>query len=381
MKSFIHNLLYPKTSRLPWIDYARGIAILLVLYRHAFEGIKRAGVSVSDYHYMEIANIMSFGFRMPLFFIISGVFAGITLAKYGIKEFIHKKYKLILYPYLLWAAIQITVQLFFSDYVNAKRSLYDYLYILYSPQELEQFWYLYALFSITALYALLKVKLKIKPLVNLALGFSFYLISAYFTNQRIDTFFLHDIMHYYLFFAIGDVVSDFLRNRNNYRFFSSWGFFAILLPLFAIVQVFFLNANLSHNSHVYVQETLFLQYIAVAAVGSAFMLNLSFLLQRYNKAVWLQTIGSYSLYIFIMHVTITAACRILFVNLLHIESVPVIVFSAMTMGIILPVFFYRLCMQAGAWWLFSPERPATATQQQVPVKKVPATYALADKVA
>ena len=35
-----------KTSRLNWIDYARGIAIILICYRHVFEGSKEAGIPV-----------------------------------------------------------------------------------------------------------------------------------------------------------------------------------------------------------------------------------------------------------------------------------------------------------------------------------------------
>ena len=70
MKSAVkHN-----ANRYNWIDYARGIAIILVVYRHSFEGIKRAGFSTANYHFLEYANIIFFSFRMPLFFIVSGIF-------------------------------------------------------------------------------------------------------------------------------------------------------------------------------------------------------------------------------------------------------------------------------------------------------------------
>ena len=63
-----------KASRLNWIDYARGIAIILVCYRHVYEGSKEAGIPVKDYNFLEYANISLYSFRMPLFFIISGLF-------------------------------------------------------------------------------------------------------------------------------------------------------------------------------------------------------------------------------------------------------------------------------------------------------------------
>ena len=72
-----------KPVRLTWIDYAKGIAILLVIYRHVFEGIKLSGASIDGREFLEYANIFLFSFRMPLFFIISGVFISKSLGKKG----------------------------------------------------------------------------------------------------------------------------------------------------------------------------------------------------------------------------------------------------------------------------------------------------------
>src|ERR1700724_1835666 len=164
LKTLFNNIINNNKNRLAWIDYARGIAILLVLYRHVFEGIKESGINVKPWLTLEHANIIFFSFRMPLFFIVSGVFMGGSLFKRGLGGFILNKCKIILYPYALWAAIQITLQLLFSKYVNGGRDPGDYLYILYAPREIEQFWYLYALFNVTVLYAVVKAKFKLQPL-------------------------------------------------------------------------------------------------------------------------------------------------------------------------------------------------------------------------
>src|ERR1700753_786954 len=107
-----------KAERLTWIDYARGIAIILVLYRHVFEGLKESGLPVEKYMYLEYANIFFFSFRMPLFFIISGIFVSASLQKRGIKSFIGTKARTILYPYFLCSCLQITLQIVFSKYTN-----------------------------------------------------------------------------------------------------------------------------------------------------------------------------------------------------------------------------------------------------------------------
>src|SRR6202035_3875273 len=69
-------------NRLAWVDYLKGIAIVLVVYRHVLIGIQRyvagqqaKGTPIPDVPlYLEKANIIFFSFRMPLFFILSGIF-------------------------------------------------------------------------------------------------------------------------------------------------------------------------------------------------------------------------------------------------------------------------------------------------------------------
>src|SRR5690349_15151101 len=95
MKATLKN----NVNRYNWIDYARGIAIILVVYRHSFEGIKRAGFSISNYLFLEHANIIFFSFRMPLFFIVSGIFISGSLFKRGLNGLISNKMRTILYPY------------------------------------------------------------------------------------------------------------------------------------------------------------------------------------------------------------------------------------------------------------------------------------------
>ena len=54
-----------KAGRYDWVDYAKGIAIFLVVYRHSYLGLKLSGIDTTDYMYLEYGNIMFFSFRMP----------------------------------------------------------------------------------------------------------------------------------------------------------------------------------------------------------------------------------------------------------------------------------------------------------------------------
>ncbi|MEJ7735803.1 MAG: acyltransferase [Chitinophagaceae bacterium] len=352
-----------QSNRHSWIDYARGIAIFLVLYRHVFEGIKRSGLNTENYSFLEHANIIFFSFRMPLFFIISGIFIIKSLQKRGLREFIQNKWQLLLYPYILWAAIQISIQWLLGDYVNAQRSYKDYLYIFVLPREIDQFWYLYALFNVSILYAITSIKLKLSRLAQLILGLVFFFISSQVVQNSIHLGglkhggFFYDILHYYIFIAIGDVIASFIMKKENVKLFSSWKSFIIILPVFAACQWYFLQVNVSHNSTSYVEDYQPFRFLLIALSGCIFMTVVSFILQKYNTAKWLHFIGFYSLYIYLMHVLASAATRIFLTKVFGIGSVPLLLLLGITMGLIVPILFYTFATRFGAWWLFSLQKP------------------------
>jgi fucose 4-O-acetylase-like acetyltransferase len=358
------NAALIRKGRLAWVDYARAIAIFLVLYRHIFVGIKRSGIDISHYLYLEHANIIFYSFRMPLFFIISGVFIGASLAKRGLAKFIDSKWRLLLYPYLVWAVIQVTLQMIFSKYVNAARDYRDYLYIIYEPRELDQFWYLYALFNTSVLYAVLLVKGKFGKWQHLVLGSVFYIGSSLLARYKINLGFAYDILHYYLFIAIGDSISSYVLDKRHVPFFSSWKLFFILIPFFILGQWYFLEANLAHDSYSYVEDYQPVLFLVIALNGCCLMANFSFMLQRYGNFVFLRILGYYSLYIYLMHVVASSAVRILLERALHLHSVPILLVAGILGGLFLPVIFYNLANWAGAWWLFSPVKEDSGKRLQ-----------------
>src|SRR4030095_194000 len=92
------NLSVIQKSRLQWIDYLRGIAIILIVYRHVLVGIERGNIEVPSI--LVNANMIFYSFRMPLFFILSGIFISSSLAKKSLNELIGIKFEKLFYPYL-----------------------------------------------------------------------------------------------------------------------------------------------------------------------------------------------------------------------------------------------------------------------------------------
>jgi fucose 4-O-acetylase-like acetyltransferase len=351
-------------SRYPWIDYARGITILLVVYRHVFEGLGNVGVGSGSYAGLKYFNIFFFSFRMPLFFIVSGIFLGGSLGRKGIGEYISNRFQTIFYPLMVWGSLQITLQLMFAGYVNADREPMDYLNLIIDPRKIEQYWYLNALFFVSVLYALVRWYGKVKPWQQLILGVVLYAISGYCHVHNINIGFLVDVFFFYLFFAIGDTFADIVLNAKNHKILTSWRTTLIALPVFILIQHYFTYLNLSHQDDYYVQYQQPAIFAVTALAGGAFIIQLSFLLQKLDVMRFLRVIGFHSLYIYVMHLMITAATRIIMVKLLGIQNIPALMIVSVTVGIILPVILYNIAEKMGAWWLFSLKKPAAITEKK-----------------
>ena len=347
-----------KPIRQTWIDYARGISIILVLYRHVFEGLKNSGLAVAEYIGLEHANILFFSFRMPLFFIVSGIFVAGSLQKRGIRLFVDNKARTILYPYFLWGILQITIQIFLSGYVNSQRTGFDYLYLLYQPREIEQFWYLYALFNVSVLYAFSKSILKLSAFKNIIIGFGLIYISSFTGRNQINIGFLSDMCHYYLFYAIGDLIGRFMRDKNNLAKLYSWKISVLLIIPFIVSQVYYLYQNLefSPKTYDYVENYNPYIFVIIAITGCAFVISICFQLQKADKFKWLHNLGRHSLYIYVAHVIVLAATRMVMVKVFDISNVPVLLITGIIAGLTVPVILYKICEKYNLTLLFTLER-------------------------
>ncbi|MBV7532005.1 acyltransferase [Chitinophaga sp. sic0106] len=325
-------------SRYQWIDYARGIAIVLVVYRHMLYGLQHSGLSIPQYALD--GNNMLYSFRIPLFFLLSGLFFKRGLEKRGAVGYLEERSNNLLYPYLVWAVIQISLQIIFSRYVNAQRTAWSYLDIFIQPRELDQLWYLCALFNVSVLYLFTHTVLRLNNLQQMALGLIFLALAPLVALWST----IYDVMLHYLFFAIGPMLASYLFTEKAQEQLASGKNLLLLLPLFAVSQWYFLHHQ---------QMNLFL-YAVIALIGSAFMLLLSAWLAKYKIAEWLKTIGHYSLYIYLMHVMIAAVIRAVLLKAGWMQDVPVIVLVLVLIGSSIPlsILAYRLLLRLHMGWLF-----------------------------
>jgi fucose 4-O-acetylase-like acetyltransferase len=333
-------------QRYPWVDYAKGIAIILVVYRHMLGGYERMGIEIAEYY--SVAQQSVYNFRMPLFFLLSGIFIRKSLIKRTTSEFVNYKANTIMYPYVVWATLQLAIQILFSRYTNGEKDLYSFAYILYAPRELDQFWFLYTIFNITIIYALTYRYARINATGQLVLAMVFYYLSTLPTVQSVGL--LHDTLQYYLYFALGSWFARFILDEKKSTRLFSVTTFVVLAIVFLVSQWYWIQ-----NPSLRLEQPFVFAVIAI--IGSIFIINLSFLLGQAQVLKPLKTVGRHSLYIYIMHVILLGLARALLVNILGLtEAVPLMLLS-MVVATVGPILVYQFCVNNRMWMLFSFRRP------------------------
>jgi fucose 4-O-acetylase-like acetyltransferase len=368
-----YNTSILKEKRLEWGDYLRGLAILLVIYRHVLIGLQRSHMFVPQG--LIDANMIFYSFRMPLFFILSGIFISKSLAKHSVKKLAGIKFELLIYPYLIWTIIQITLQILLSNFTNSDRTWIDYSYIFYQPRSLDQFWYLPALFNTTMIYVLLKTKLNVKPGAQLLIGIVLYFLSPYFQEVSM----ISDWMSFYFFFAIGDAISGFILKDSTQDFFKNPYALLLVIPIFILSQQYYFQHNFSNfaiaeratlSSHDYVRHIRDqIDFLFVAFTGCLAMYILAFQLQNWKKLRFLRIIGYHSLYIYVMHVIVTACVRLALVRICHITNPYLILLISIALGVAVPIAFYNLFIRKHAlYFLFTYKKKKPKSVQPKTVR-------------
>jgi len=297
---------------------------------------------------------------MPLFFIISGLFVSRSLQKKSLKDYVWGRFSIVFYPLIIWGFLQITLQILFKDYINATPSPSDYINLIIfprNPSNNQQFWYLNALFFVGAFYAFFKVVLRFALWQQVVLGLLLYSIAGYLGYKGISFYIFPDIFHFYIYFCIGDILSSFIFKKETSRIILSPKWLITSAIFCIIMQTIFTSINMRHADDNYVNTHMIYLFLPISLSGCALMIQLAQLLQKKDSFRWLRVVGYHSLYIYLMHLMLIAAVRIVLVRVLDITYIPLIMAIAISLGVIIPIIVYNLCIRLGAWWLFSLKKP------------------------
>ncbi|MCX6764797.1 MAG: acyltransferase [Candidatus Nealsonbacteria bacterium] len=302
--------------RLPFFDYAKGVAVLAIFIYHISYLLNFVSENFPDYFitWSQYINRLVM-FAIPVFFISSGALLTIpNFEKKNIWIFYKSKLKKLLIPYLVFSFPAIF--LLFFCLTEGKNNIFISLLVL-------PFWFIPFLLMLYLLYPglwyLLAIK-KIRPRLFLFFTFVFavgyYVLSVYWSGWP----FGNSVFGLYIFFfALGIVLKPmiFLNNREWLR--------KIYLPFWSILAlIFYFGIGLISSK----EGLLNCQFIYGPIVFLLLFYYFNWF-SRFSFAKFIQKIGENSLYFYLIHFYVLAFLinMIKFFNLFYIN--PVVIFTGL----------------------------------------------------
>ncbi|MES2354982.1 MAG: acyltransferase [Pseudomonadota bacterium] len=340
--------------RLEWVDCAKGIGILLVVYGHLGRGALSAGLTANA-DAMLLIDSLIYSFHMPLFFFLAGFSFRKSSEKRDTWQFISGKVGSLLYPYLVWSILQGIVHVLLSRWTNYPRTFQELVSIPWQP--IGQFWFLLALFWLFALNTFLAVWLRRAALwVSLACA-----VVLYALNPPSLPFIPSQVFANLIFFNVGWLVS--MHEESISRLHVGLRSLGLLALVFIAGEFWFHHAGFRYN------QAPFLLRLSLALSGIALVICISGKLRGMILRIFAY-LGRYSMPIYLMHILIAAGLRILLQHYLDIDNLMIHVIIIMPITLLLPIMFYRFACSRKGGWLFMP--PGASLKEKLGMTHKPA---------
>lgn len=264
-------------QRLISFDLAKAICIILVVIGHY----------VPDYSpqwYVGVHDVI-YTFHMPLFMFASGFIYMATKKDIPYMDFLWKKVKRLMVPYLSVSAIVITIKLLTEGhaYVENPVTWMSYVKMLYLPEAGYFLWFIWALWWMFVISPLFKTKQLRLVLFILAI------VLHYLPNFLPEVFCLRQFQGMLVYFMLGVVCCDWKKQIS----------FINKVPAPCVLGCFALAESLKlMNWGGQIAELL--PYLGIAAV-----MAISSLLEKWNNKSneWLMVVASSSYIIYLFHTT------------------------------------------------------------------------------
>ena len=330
-----------RSARIDWVDYAKGICIIFVVMMHTTLGVEKL---VGETGWMHHVVAFAQPFRMPDFFLISGLFLANVIDR-NWRLYLDRKVLHFFYFYLLWVVIQFSFKapfLYFDGLTSAEIASQLALTLV---QPFGTLWFIYLLpiFFITT--KLLK-KLPWQWLIGIA---ALLQIAPIHTGWIT----LDEFASRYVFFVTGYLLAPKLFQAARWAMDHS-RFAVMALMTWAIVNGALVFGNLSDLPII----SLGLGFAgALAIVFSAALLSML----RWTK--FLRYLGENSIVVYLAFFLPMVVTRMALARLVPELDVGTMAFIGTSVAVISPVVFYKLTQISG-WGGFLFKRPNWAKFDQ-----------------
>jgi len=324
--TFSASALTSDRQRILWIDIARGIGILLVVFGHSWRGLHSAGILHDDHLFVAVDRAI-YLFHMPLFFFISGyLYYGMKNKKNMLKNIRRNVYTLI-YPLFVWSYFQYGIKYAAGDIVNNPVNLNDFIYAPFPPKDM--FWFLWALFLIyTITHLLAKISNNNGLLLLAVSAFTIFAPKSLYAAYIPGTF--GPAIQNLPYFALGVLLAGVGRLNVQPRM----AIFAV--AAFAGTELLFAHFPVTAAR------------TAAATVCILAVAVLSQVIAQYRRvdavAAWLAILGVHSMSIYLAHVIFSSSLRI-GLHLSGIQSVMLHLLLGTMAGVVGPLILYRFAVR------------------------------------
>ena len=302
-------------ERVAWLDAAKGLGIVLVVFGHVLRGVASAGIVPVTSPAFQWSDFSVYTFHMPLFFVLAGWTVQYSLGK-GRLGFLRSKIPTVVYPYFLWSLIQGGIQLVLPGAGNNAFTVDNMLGILVVP--IGQFWFLYTLMACHILLALWPAS-------------RWWLIAAGLLTMVVlemvrpieITLWPTLMIRVIVFYFLGVEVSRRIQSPS-----ASLPVTALIAVAFmaSVVAAFYLGGRRIESIWAMPAGVLGLTLVILIATrlkGAA--------LELFTR------LGEYSLSIYVMHIICAAGARVILSKILHINDAAVHILVGMALGILAPI--------------------------------------------
>lgn len=337
-----------ENPRHDWVDIAKGISIILVVMMHATYGVGEATQNVGFMHY-----VLGFAtpFRMPEFFLISGLFLGSVIARpwlhYADRRAVH-----YLYFYALWAVILILFKhlLIDRDPLGTASLLASAIVEPYSI-----LWFIYAL-AVFSLLAKLLYQFKIPHIVVLVIAAALS-IAPIATPVSILNYTAHYFVYFYAGYALAPHIFRYADAVTKQP----------ALALFGLAAWACLNAGLIFAPGHRIEPGFIMTGIAhipgatfvLAVAGAMAVCTAAVLASRLKAFAWLRWIGAHSIVIYLSFVLPMGIFRTLLLAVLPTIDTGLASLLVLIVAVTGPIIAYWIITKIG-FGKFLFERPSWA---------------------
>ncbi|HET7889818.1 MAG TPA: acyltransferase family protein [Bradyrhizobium sp.] len=320
------------SGRVDWVDYAKGICIVMVVMMHSVLGVELAAGAPGFMH-----PLVAFAkpFRMPDFFLISGLFLPLVIDR-DWRTYLDRKVVHFAYFYVLW----VTIQFGFKAPAFAAESSWAHAGYLYLESFIEPFGTLWFIYLLPVFFLVTKATRRLPPLLiwGLAAVLEMMHISTGWT--AIDEFAAR-----FVYFYSGYLLADHVFALSN-RARANPGLALAALALWALVNESLVRLGVSEWP---------LISLVLGLAGACAIVTIGTLMAQMQWLKSLRFCGEHSIVIYLAFFLPMAATRTVLLRTGLIPDVGAISLIVTLCGLFGALAIWQIAIKIGANFLF--ERP------------------------